>query len=299
MRSLLGDHLLQRLQQDTEGKLHQRLFRCLRGAIIEGVIQPMTRLPASRDLASEIHVSRNTVLSAYEQLQAEGYLEARTGHGTWVAEKLPESFLNTKNKKKKPELPNIQSSYVLSQRGSNLLGYAAASPHQWGAFVPGAPDVTEFPHHIFSRIQARLSREPDVNRLIYSNAGGCIELRSALADYLKVARSVQCDADQIIITEGIHQAIDLVSRALSDIGDRVWIEDPAYWGMRNTLRINGLDIQPMPVDAEGIIPENNPTQPPKLIFVTPSHQYPLGSHLSVNRRKELIQIARQHNSWIV
>ncbi|MFX9420770.1 PLP-dependent aminotransferase family protein, partial [Acinetobacter baumannii] len=79
---------------------------------------------------------------------------------------------------------------------------AAASPHQWGAFVPGAPDVTEFPHHIFSRIQARLSREPDINRLIYSNAGGCIELRSALADYLRVARSVQCDADQIIITEG-------------------------------------------------------------------------------------------------
>ncbi len=100
LRSLLGDHLLQRLQQDTEGKLHQRLFRCLRGAIIDGVIQPKTRLPASRDLASEIHVSRNTVLSAYEQLQAEGYLEARTGHGTWVAEKLPESFLNTQNKKK-------------------------------------------------------------------------------------------------------------------------------------------------------------------------------------------------------
>ncbi|CAI3119097.1 HTH-type transcriptional regulatory protein GabR [Acinetobacter baumannii] len=299
LRSLLGDHLLQRLQQDTEGKLHQRLFRCLRGAIIDGVIQPKTRLPASRDLASEIHVSRNTVLSAYEQLQAEGYLEARTGHGTWVAEKLPENFLNTQNKKKVVSSPNIQSSYALSQRGSNLLGYAAASPHQWGAFVPGAPDVTEFPHHIFSRIQARLSREPDINRLIYSNAGGCIELRSALADYLRVARSVQCDADQIIITEGIHQAIDLVSRALSDMGDKVWIEDPAYWGMRNTLRINGLDIQPMPVDAEGIIPEENPAVPPKLIFVTPSHQYPLGSHLSLDRRRQLIQIARQHNSWIV
>ena len=163
--------------------------------------------------------------------------------------------------------PKVQSSYALSQRGSNLLGYAAASPHQWGAFVPGAPDVTEFPHHIFSRIQARLSREPDINRLIYSNAGGCIELRSALADYLRVARSVQCDADQIIITEGIHQAIDLVSRALSDMGDKIWIEDPAYWGMRNTLRINGLDIQPMPVDAEGIIPEENPAKPPKLILL--------------------------------
>ena len=109
LRSLLGDHLLQRLQQDTEGKLHQRLFRCLRGAIIDGVIQPKTRLPASRDLASEIHVSRNTVLSAYEQLQAEGYLEARTGHGTWVAEKLPESFLNTQNKKKVVSSPKFKN----------------------------------------------------------------------------------------------------------------------------------------------------------------------------------------------
>ena len=95
--------------------------------------------------------------------------------------------------------PNVQSSYALSQRGSNLLGYAAASPHQWGAFVPGAPDVTEFPHHIFSRIQARLSREPDINRLIYSNAGGCIELRSALADYLRVARSVSAMRTRLLL----------------------------------------------------------------------------------------------------
>ena len=110
-----------------------------------------------------------------------------------------------------------------------MLGYSAASPYQWGAFVPGAPDVTEFPHHIFSKIQTRLSREPQVNNLIYSNAGGSLELRQELAEYLKIARSVQCDADQIIITEGTHQAIDLVSRTLSDIGDEVWIEDPAYW----------------------------------------------------------------------
>ena len=299
MRSLLGDHLLQRLQQDTEGTLHQRLFRCLRSAIMEGVLQPKTRLPASRDLAGEIHVSRNTVLSAYEQLQAEGYVEARTGHGTWVAEKLPEAFLNSQKKKTPLHLQPTNHSYTLSHRGASLVGYAAASPHQWGAFVPGAPDVTEFPHHVFSRIQARLSREPDINRLIYSNAGGCVELRSALADYLRVARSVQCDVDQIIITEGIHQGIDLVSRALSDIGDHVWIEDPAYWGMRNTLRINGLHLRPMPVDIEGIIPEDNPKQAPKLIFVTPSHQYPLGSHLSLARRKQLLSIARQHGSWII
>ncbi|MEG0012445.1 MAG: PLP-dependent aminotransferase family protein, partial [Muribaculaceae bacterium] len=299
MRSLLGDYVLQRLQQETEGKLHQRLFHCLRSAIVEGVIQPKVRLPASRDLAQEIRVSRNTVLTTYEQLQAEGYLEARTGHGTWVSEQLPETFLNTQINLETTTPHKSQSSYTLSKRGANLIEYAAASPHQWGAFVPGAPDVTEFPHHIFSRIQTKLSREPDIDCLIYSNAGGSIELRNALAEYLRVARSVQCDADQIIITEGIHQAIDLVSRALSDIGDRVWIEDPAYWGMRNTLRINGLDIHPMPVDENGIIPDADPSLPPKLIFVTPSHQYPLGSHLSLERRKQLLHIAQKHNSWIV
>ena len=299
MRRLLGDHVLQRLQQDTEGKLHQRLCRCLRAAIIEGVVQPKTRLPASRDLAKEIQVSRNTVLSAYEQLQAEGYLEARTGQGTWVSEQLPEVFLNTAQDKQLRPLSRSNQSVELSLRGSQLIGHASASPHQWGAFVPGVPDVTEFPHHIFSRIQTRLSREPDYQHLIYSSAGGSSELRSALTDYLRVARSVQCDTDQIIITEGIHQAIDLVSRALSDIGDRVWIEDPAYWGMRNTLRINGLDIHALPVDQDGIIPQLTPNQPPKLIFVTPSHQYPLGSHLSLARRKQLLKIARTYKSWIV
>ena len=300
MRSLLGDYLLQRLQQDIDGTLQLRLFRCLRNAIIDSVLAPRTRLPASRDLAKEIKVSRNTVLSAYEQLQAQGYVEARTGQGTWVAEKLPESFLvKAENTNSQAQEKKTQQNYNLSQRGSYLIGYSAASPYQWGAFVPGAPDVTEFPHHIFSRIQTRLSREPEINSLIYSNAGGCLELRQELAEYLKIARSVQCDADQIIITEGTHQAIDLVSRTLSDPGDEVWIEDPAYWGARNILRINGVNLRSLPVDQEGIIPDLDPKTPPKLIFVTPSHQYPLGSHLSLERRKQLIAIARQHKSWIV
>ena len=156
MRSLLGDYLLQRLQQDVTGTLQMRLFRCLRNAIIDSVLAPKTRLPASRDLAKEIQVSRNTVLNAYEQLQAQGYVDARTGQGTWVVDKLPESFL-VKAEQNSPAVAEkkAQQNYNLSQRGSYLLGYSAASPYQWGAFVPGAPDVTEFPHHIFSKIQTR------------------------------------------------------------------------------------------------------------------------------------------------
>lgn len=297
LHSLHADHLLQRLQQETEGALHQRLFRCLRSAIIEGVLPPHSRLPASRDLARELAVSRNTVLNAYEHLLAEGYVQTRTGSGTWVSGTLPESCLNAGDQ----PLSAADASFApvqLSARGAALLGYASASPHQWGAFVPGVPDVTAFPHAQFSRIQARLNRQPEIARLIYSSAGGCGELRAALATYLRVARSVRCDADQILITEGIHQAVDLVARLLCDNGDRVWIEEPGYWGTRNLLRINGLKPEPMRVDEEGIVPDTD-RPPPRLIFVTPSHQYPLGAHLSVARRRQLLALARQHGSWIV
>jgi GntR family transcriptional regulator/MocR family aminotransferase len=299
LRSLLGDYLLQRLQEQREGSLQFRVFHCLRTAMLEGVLRPESRLPASRDLAQEIHVSRNTVLSAYAQLQAEGYLEARTGRGTWVAKQLPERYLTTHAASQQASASGKNKQFKLSKRGTQLVGYAAASPNQWGAFVPGTPDVTEFPHALFNRILSRLSREPEIDQLIYSNAGGCLELRSALADYLRVARSIRCDVDQVIITEGIHQAIDLVSRTLSDHGDRVWIEDPGYWGVRNSLRVNGALIEAMPVDAEGIVPNLECKKAPKLIFVTPSHQYPLGSHLSPARRKQLLEFARRNASWII
>lgn len=157
--------------------------------------------------------------------------------------------------------------------------------------------MTEFPHKLFSQIQARLNREPDVHRLVYSSGGGCPDLRHALVDYLRVARSVRADADQILITEGVHQAVDLVTRVLCDPGDRVWMEEPGYWGTRNLLRMNGLKIRAMPVDEQGLVPDSGPA--PKMVFVTPSHQYPLGVHLSLARRQALLTLARRHQSWIV
>ncbi len=299
--NLLGDYVLQQLPQDPHGSLSQRLFRCLHGAIVNGVLPSKTRLPASRDLAKQIGVSRNTVLNVYEQLQAEGYLYAQTGHGTWVCEQLPEQFLNSTHTQISPPT-TPQPPIRLSQRGSSVLAQASASPHQWGAFVPGTPDVTEFPHQILTRIMTRLSRQPDINALIYNNAAGCLELRQALAGHLKVSRSVHCDPDQIIITDGIHQAIDLVSRVLSDVGDQVWIEDPSYWGLRNILHLNGLQIRPLAVDQDGMLPSEcseTTQQKPRLIFVTPSHQYPLGAHLSLPRRTQLLALARRMGSWIV
>ncbi|SQK76812.1 2-aminoadipate transaminase [Tatumella ptyseos] len=124
-----------------------------------------------------------------------------------------------------------------------------------GCFCARGSGCDGIPHKILSKIQAKLHQQPEIDQLIYSNGGGCPHLRQALADYLRVVRSIRADADQIIITEGIHQAVDLVSRVLSDQNDPVWIEEPGYWGTRNLLRINGLDVHPVPVDEEGMIPE--------------------------------------------
>lgn len=299
MRRLLGDQLLICLQKHPTGTLQTRIFKGIRELILLNSLTANTRLPASRDLANELSVSRNTILSVYEQLRAEGYVEARTGKGTWVSEKLPEDFLNPpKNIELSPVMPIADN--TLSQRGNNLINMASSSPHQWGAFVPGAPDVTEFPHQIFNKIYAKYRKKAKIDDLIYSNSGGTNELRAALASYLKIARSVDCTEEQIIITEGIHQAIDLISRTLSDIHDNVWIEEPSYWGLRNILEINGAKINAIPVDKQGInIREIDQPESPKLIFVTPSHQYPLGSHLSIDRRQDLIDFAKQHDSWIV
>lgn len=299
MRTLYADHISERLQLMQGGTLQQRLLKCLQAAILEGVFPLESRLPATRDMARELGVSRNTVIFVYESLTSQGYVTARTGSGTWIAATLPESCLQS-GETLTAVTANANPLSRLSKRGASLIGHATASPHQWGAFVPGAPDVTAFPHKLFSQIQARLNRQPSVDRLIYSSDGGCPDLRQALAGYLRIARSVKADADQILITEGIHQAVDLVSRVLCDRGDWVWIEEPGYWGTRNLLRINDLKIHPVPVDDQGLVvdlPAGTPT--PRMIFVTPSHQYPLGVHLSPERRLQLLALAKRHNSWIV
>lgn len=136
MRSLLGDHLLQRLQQQTEGALYHRVFRCLRDTITDGVLAPKTRLPASRDLAKELQVSRNTILNAYEQLSAQGYVQATTGSGTWVAETLPENYLNVPRNEALPKNKSNFDLKHLSQRGTAFLQHAASSPYQWGLLFP-------------------------------------------------------------------------------------------------------------------------------------------------------------------
>lgn len=224
MRSLIGDLLQIRLAEQPEDKLHKQLYNAIRLTILDGSLVPMSRLPPSRDLAQQLGFSRNTILTVYEQLLAEGYIVSRQGSGTFIAQTLPDTFFSS------PEILNSEEDSDLSQafslRGQTLLNHSSASPQQWGAFIPGVPDVTAFPHALFSKIQARISRRPGAQQLTYSCQGGSPDLQLALADYLRVARSVHCSPDQILITEGIHQAFDLISRMLCNPATMPGLKSP-------------------------------------------------------------------------
>lgn len=297
MRSVCADLLLQRFDPHAPGPRNRRLYACLRAGILDGSLAPMSRLPSSRDLAQALGVSRNTVIHAYDQLLAEGYVHSQVGSGTFVSATAPDRFLNIDghfNGAVTGEAPTR-----LSRRASRLIEHAQAAPTQWGAFMPGVPDVTAFPHRQYARILAKLWRAPSPDLLTYASGGGRPELHQAIAAHLRIARSIRCDPEQILITEGVHQAIDLTVKMLVDPGESVWVEDPGYWGFRSVLSMEpGIRVVAVPVDAQGLCIPQRPGRP-RLIFVTPSHQYPLGSVMSMARRQELIAFARANGAWIV
>ncbi|WP_321815073.1 MULTISPECIES: PLP-dependent aminotransferase family protein [unclassified Paraburkholderia] len=197
--------------------------------------------------------------------------------------------------------PHRPGARALSARGARLIAGAGVSKRQGGAFMPGVPDVSRFPARIWTRLHNKYWRTLRPDLLTYAPGGGLALLRHVLADYLRTSRSVRCSPEQIIITTGIHQSVDLAVRLLSDPGDTIWTEDPCYWGVRSVLHVSGLNPRPIAVDSEGINPSaaDFAAPPPKLILVTPSHQYPLGMVMSLARRRTLLEYARQHQCWII
>jgi GntR family transcriptional regulator / MocR family aminotransferase len=294
----LSDFLLQRIDRVSGKAVNRQLYQVIREAILAHALPVGLQLPSSRDLARELKMSRNTVTYAYDQLVAEGYLETRVGAGTFVADTVPDQI---------PEPAaaaaarvNKSGSLGLSTRGAQLVEQAGAYRLQWGAFMPGVPDVSLFPNRIWSRLQNKYWRRARPDLLTYSQGGGHLPLREAIAEYLHVARSVNCTPDQVLVTTGIHQSIDLAAKLLAETGDRVWVEDPCYWGTRSVLRSLNLQPVPVPVDAEGIdLRSGDWRNPPRFIFVTPSHQYPLGPVMSLLRRRMLLEYAAVHNTWIM
>ena len=296
MHSTLGEWLCAGLHEPSAQPMCHRLEQLLLQSILSGRLASGTKLPSSRALSRELGMARNTVTQVYEQLQAAGHVQAQTGSGTYVADDRRERVQAIELKTGR-RMPGQQR---LSQRGRRTIEQAGAGRQQWGAFMPGVPDVTEFPLKAWNRLQNRVWREPRPELMTYAQGGGYRPLRRALADHLRLARAANCLPEQVIVTTGTHQSLDLAMRLLCDVGDEVWIEDPCYWGIRNLLLSSGLQPVPVAVDGEGMRPAaHHLARPPRLIICTPSHQYPLGSVMSLARRRMLLEYARQHGCWII
>ena len=295
---IIHEHVLQELERESATALSRQLYLIFSRLVLNGVLGAGTKLPSSRALAQELGVSRNTVIIAYEQLMAEGYVETRSGSGTFVSETVPD--MSSQVFARAPSLEALREQPILSARGSVLVDEAQATEQQWGAFVPGVPDVTLFPHQRWLRLLRRYWRAPQPDFLTYAHGAGHLPLRQALCEHLRLMRSVRCQPEQVLITGGIHQSLRLISLMLADEKEQVWMEDPGYWGASSVLRSSGLQLEPIPVDEEGLSPTvEQAQQPPKLIFVTPSHQYPLGHVMSLSRRRMLLEYAHQHGVWII
>jgi len=302
----VSDHaplLMIAVDRDSDAPMHRQVFDQIRDAILGGRLAPGRRLPSSRALADELSVSRNTVLAAYDQLFAEGYTEGQVGSGTRVSRVLPEDVLAARSAAEKNADHRVDPETILSEKGRALLSakprvHRSASS---GEFRPGLPEIDRFPWAQWSRMVAKFWRNPPRQLVSYGDPGGYMPLRVAIADYLRAVRGLSCEAEQVIVTAGAQQAIDLAARALLNPGEKAWIEDPGYAGIRGVLTATETTLVPLPVDDEGLVVSEGIKRAPdaRMAVVTPSHQYPLGPVMSLKRRLELLEWARESGAWIL
>jgi GntR family transcriptional regulator / MocR family aminotransferase len=281
--------------------LQRQIYDACRSAIVEARLRPGQRLPSSRVLASEIGVSRFPVLNAYAQLVAEGYVESRVGAGTVVSAALPEHLPPSGPARAKSAVPHVGPRRIASR--CKQLPTQTRFPwlSHLGAFRVGQVAFDKFPRQIWSSLIARRSRADHSQSVHYGDLMGSPALRRAVANYLRTARSVRCEAEQILIVNGSQQALELAARVLLNPEDRVWVEEPSYLLARNVFTLNGCPLVPVPVDAEGldVAAGIRKYRNARAAFVTPSHQFPLGVTMSASRRLQLVEWAQSAGAWII
>src|ERR1044071_4571270 len=271
--------------------LSGEIYRQIRNAIGDGRLRPGDCLPASRDLAQSLNVSRTTVTEAYDRLAGEGFVVSRIGAGKYVNNEL----VRTAREEKRHRIDGTLQPRAVWD--SISISRAFDKPAQFD-FRTGLPDASLFPHETWRRLVVRGLRSEAVAGGVYSEPAGYRGLREAIARHIGVSRGVQVSADDITITSGAQQSLDLVARALLSPGDRVAVEDPGYHPPRFLFESLGADVRGVPVDNEGIVVDKLPRNT-RLVYVTPSHQYPLGVMMSLARRLALLDWADHNNAAII
>jgi GntR family transcriptional regulator/MocR family aminotransferase len=303
-RSIIAFEMV-RLDRTATEPLHQQLYRQIRDELKSGKFSDgSSRLPSSRALATDLGISRSTVTLAFSKLHAEGYLRSKPASGTFVSNLLPETFLTAGH----PETYQpIQRPVRISDRARAIpdgrvgtqfdLGATAAGPGV--SLVASIPAVDEFPMAVWERLRAQVLAKKGAHLLRYASNRGDADLRKAIAAYLCDFRAARCHPDQIVIVAGMQQAMLISAIALLNPGEPAWIEDPCYQQTRRVLTLAGARIVPKPLDDQGMVIARSPKEPaPRIIYVTPSHQFPLGVTMSLQRRTALLDFARANSAFI-
>lgn len=303
------------IELDRRQGLTRQLYEALRLRVLDGRLVSGTRLPASRDLAAALSISRNSVVRAYDQLYAEGFTESRVGDGTYVAQLPTPEKLSTKVSTgfstglspalstKWANLPDDLDNEVIHSTGlsrikNNHLSQPPSGPPR--AFRVGVPAFDLFPFEVWAKLNGAFWRKPNLEQLCYGDPAGDARLRGLIAAYLRSSRGMRCTAEQIVITSGAQQAISLCAQLLVEPGDGVAVENPGYRAAGHAFALAGATLHGVPVDGEGIDCQVlNTLDDCRLAYVTPSHQYPLGVVMSLARRLELLAWAGDAGGWII
>ena len=303
------------IELDRRQGLTRQLYEALRQRVLDGRLVSGTRLPATRDLAAALSISRNSVVRAYDQLYAEGFIESRVGDGTYVAQLPMAEKLSTKVSTglstglspglstKWANLPEDLDDEVIHSAGlarvkDHHLPQPPLGPPR--AFRVGVPAFDLFPFEVWAKLNGAFWRKPDLEQLCYGDPAGDGRLRGLIAAYLRSSRGMQCTAEQIVITSGAQQAISLCAQLLVEPGGGVAVENPGYRAAGHAFALAGGRLHGVPVDGEGMDCQVLSTlNDCRVAYVTPSHQYPLGVVMSLARRLELLAWAERSGGWIV
>ncbi len=289
-----------RLDRRQRESLQTQLYRQIRRLIMSGQLTAGVRLPSTRDLVTHLGVSRNTIVYAFDQLVAEGYLESHVGSGIYVSD----LDLKQTERRSRTLLIIKSSGAPRTSRRTQRFSAARISPDyptsKVRPFRPCQPAIDHFPIRAWNRARSHALRLQSKELMLEANAAGSPRLRRALSIYLRDARGVRCHADQIVITSGAQQALSLIGTTFLDRGDPVWIEDPGYLGARAALLRAGANLVPIPTDDEGLtIPSLRQGRQPRLIYSTPSRQFPLGTTMTLPRRLAVMEFTRKSGAWLI
>jgi GntR family transcriptional regulator / MocR family aminotransferase len=278
--------------------LHRWFYEELRAAILEGRLRPGSRLPATRDLARAYRLSRATIVTAFDQLKSEGYVEGKAGSGTYVSQVLPEQLLDVRGPRAEKRLPHRR--IALSEYARRLRPFPARASRPVRAFRAHQPALDLFPTDLWAQVAARRLRRASASLFAGGEPMGYRPLREAVAEYLNTSRGVKCTADQVLILSGAQEGLDRTARLVLNPGELIWMEEPGYPRADVVFRALGASIRRVPVDAEGLAFEigRRRWSAPRLVYVTPGHQFPLGVTMSLRRRLALLEWARLSGTLI-